>query len=58
VTVVGKPAHSAAAADYFLAWLDRIAEGVARHSDWNTATERATVEARIAEARSIISARR
>jgi hypothetical protein len=58
VTVVGKPAHSAAAADYFLAWLDRIAEGVARHSDWNTAAERATVEARIAEARSVISARR
>ena len=58
LSVAGKPARSTAAADYFLAWLDRIAEGVARHPDWNTSEERATVEARIADARRSISARR
>ena len=58
VSVAGNPARSTAAADYFLAWLDRIAEGVARHPDWNTSEERTIVETRIADARRSISARR
>jgi hypothetical protein len=52
------PTHSAEAVDYFLAWLDRISDGVARYPDWNTPQERAQVEARIAAARAVIAARR
>jgi hypothetical protein len=53
VSVAGKAAHSAEDAKYFLAWLDRLNEAVAKYVDWNSADEQTTVLDRIKAAREI-----
>jgi hypothetical protein len=58
VSIAGQPTRSKAAADYFLAWLDRIVEAVQRYPDWNTPQERPMVEQRVEQARAVIAARR
>jgi len=58
VTVAGRPVHSAAAADYFSAWIDRIHESVRAYPDWNAPADRQVVEDRLQAARDAINARR
>jgi len=58
ISVADQPTHSAVAADYFLAWIDRISDAVKIYPDWNTPEERPLVEKRLAEARAEILARR
>ena len=53
VTVAGKPVRSSKDAEYFLAWIDRVAAAAGRHADWNSQAERDAGLARIAEARAI-----
>jgi TolB protein len=58
LSVAGRPTHSAAAADYFLAWIDRIGEAVRAYPDWNRPEDRRVVDERLAAARAAIDARR
>lgn len=58
VTVVGKPPRSREDADYFLAWIARIRESAANHTDYNTLDERRAVLSHLAEARRIFEQRR
>ena len=51
VTVAGKPLRSRQDAEYFLAWIDRLAAGAAANPDWNTSQERREVLDRIRRAR-------
>jgi TolB protein len=51
VTVGGRPPRSPDDADYFLAWLDRLASAAAANPDYNDAGERAAVLAHIETAR-------
>jgi hypothetical protein len=58
VTVAGKPMRSAADADYFLRWLDRLEAGASAHAGWNSSQEKREVLGRIREARAEFSRRR
>lgn len=58
VIVGGAPIRSREAADYFLAWIDRLEEGVNSHQGWNTPAERETVLSNIREARETFEDRR
>jgi len=58
ITVAGRPAHSASAADYFLAWIDRITDAVRAYPDWNASADRQVVDDRLQAARAAINARR
>lgn len=51
VTIGGAPVRSRNDAEYFIAWIDRLIEGAARHPDYNTPAERERVLARLGEAR-------
>lgn len=51
VTVGGRPPRSPDDGEYFLAWLDRLANAAAEHPDYNDAAERAAVLADIEKAR-------
>ena len=43
-------------ARFFTAWVDRVAETTAAYPDWNSATEKAGVLARLAQARAVFAA--
>ena len=58
VTLAGAQPRSAADAEYFLAWLDRLEEATARRGGWNSQAEEAAVAARISAARAVYAARR
>jgi dipeptidyl aminopeptidase/acylaminoacyl peptidase len=51
VIVGGQPIRSAGDAEYFLAWIGRLVQGVERHTGWNGKEERETVLAVLAKAR-------
>jgi hypothetical protein len=51
VTAGGQPIRSAEDASYFVKWIDRVKEEVEKHTGWNSATEKAAVLERIAQAR-------
>jgi hypothetical protein len=53
ISVGGKKPHSPEDAQYFVAWIDRVAEATAAYPDWNSADEKKYVLGRIAEARGI-----
>jgi dipeptidyl aminopeptidase/acylaminoacyl peptidase len=53
LTVGGAPIRSADDAKYFLAWLDRLAQGVATYAEFNSEAERERVQAQIAAARRV-----
>jgi TolB protein len=53
ISVSGKRPHSPEDAQYFVAWIDRVAEATAAYPDWNSADEKKYVLGRIAEARAI-----
>ena len=54
----GAATHCGVDADYFMAWIDRLAEAVRVHPDFNTETERRTTLEQIAAARKVFEARR
>ena len=58
VTVGDRPIRSAADAEYFLTWLDRVRQEVERHTGWNTPGERGAVLETIARARAEFARRR
>jgi Tol biopolymer transport system component len=58
VTIKGARPHSAADADYFVAWVDRVRESTESYPDWNTAAERARVLATLESARAAYAALR
>ncbi|MEX0645112.1 MAG: CehA/McbA family metallohydrolase [Parvularculaceae bacterium] len=58
VTVGGKPARSREDADYFIAWIDRIAEFAKASEDYNTPAEKNAVLDHIARARREFERRR
>ncbi len=51
VTVGGEPVRSAADAEYFIRWIDRLEEGVRTSRDFNTEAERAHTLTLIRDAR-------
>ena len=53
VSVGGEKARSPEDAEYFVAWIDRVAEATAGYPDWNSVDEKKYVLGRIAEARGI-----
>ena len=58
VTVGGRAVRSAEDADYFIAWIDRLARGVRADSSFNTEDERAHVLSQIDQARAEFVRRR
>jgi len=56
VTVAGQAVQSAKDSAYFLAWIDRLTEAAASHSDYNTEAERTTTLAQIDRARRVFQA--
>jgi TolB protein len=58
VTVADKPIVSAADADYFIAWIDRVLQAAETHPDYNDDTEREAVVSEIKQARSEFQTRR
>ncbi|MEP7324348.1 MAG: CehA/McbA family metallohydrolase, partial [Gemmatimonadota bacterium] len=58
VLLADQPIRSRESADYFLAWIGRLEEGVLAHTGWNTPAERDSVLSHIREARSVFEARR
>jgi hypothetical protein len=56
--VDGKPVRSAADADFFLRWLDRLQAAVTAHDGWNSAEEKRGVLERIRLAREEFDRRR
>jgi Tol biopolymer transport system component len=58
VTVGGKPVRSAADADYFLRWIDRLEVAASAHPGWNASQEKREVLERIREARAEFERRR
>ena len=54
----GLSLHCGADADYFMAWIDRLAEDARTHPDFNTALERQTTLDQIAAARKVFEQRR
>jgi hypothetical protein len=57
VTLGGAPVRSPADGRYFEAWVDRVAEAVASHTDWNSAQEKDAVLAHLAQARVVFAER-
>jgi Tol biopolymer transport system component len=55
VTVAGRPVRSRADAEYFVAWVDRIAAAARAHAGWNTAAERDAALADVARARAVFA---
>jgi Tol biopolymer transport system component len=53
VTVGGKRAVSKIDAEYFVGWIDRVAEITDRYPDWNSADEKKLVRVRLREAREV-----
>ncbi len=53
VTVGGKRAVSKIDAEYFVGWIDRVAEITDRYPDWNSADEKKLVMVRLREAREV-----
>jgi hypothetical protein len=53
VTVGDRPIRSRADAEYFLAWIDRLEQGVLAHKDWNTEAEKNDALNTIREARKV-----
>jgi TolB protein len=51
VTVGGEPIRSAADAEYFISWIDRLEGGVRASGDWNTEEEKAAVLQTLRQAR-------
>ncbi len=51
VNVAGQPMKSTGDADYFIAWIDRIAESAAQHPDYNFPAEQQQVMQHLAQAR-------
>jgi TolB protein len=51
VIVGGQPIRSAGDAEYFMAWIDRLAAGVKVHTGWNGKAEQGAVLAMLAKAR-------
>jgi TolB protein len=51
VIVGGEPIRSPGDAEYFMAWIDRLIEGAARHTGWNGKEEQGRVLAMLAKAR-------
>jgi hypothetical protein len=57
-TSPGAAMHCGADADYFIAWIDRLADAARVHPDFNTALERQTTLDQIAAARKVFEQRR
>jgi len=51
VIVGGQPIRSPGDAEYFMAWIDRLAAGVKQHTGWNGKAEQGAVLALLAKAR-------
>ncbi len=58
VTVGDAPVRSKADADYFIAWIDRVAAVARAHTGWNTDAERDAALKAIADARAVFVDRR
>jgi Tol biopolymer transport system component len=56
ITIAGRKPHAVQDARFFTAWVDRVAETTAAYPDWNSATEKAGVLARLAQARAVFAA--
>jgi hypothetical protein len=54
----GAATHCGDDADYFIAWIDRLAAGARNHPDFNTEAERRTTLEQIAAARKVFEQRR
>jgi hypothetical protein len=55
-TVGGKRAHSPADAQYFAAWIDRVAETTQAYPDWNNESDKRHVMQRLSEAKAVYTA--
>ncbi len=51
VSVAGAPAHNAADAAYFMAWIDRLIAGARNSTSWNTDAEKESVLSMLQQAR-------
>jgi hypothetical protein len=51
VSVMGTAVHDAAAAAYFVAWIDRLIAAARSNTSWNTEAERESVMGMLQEAR-------
>lgn len=51
VQVAGEPMQSSEDADYFMAWIDRIAESAEAHPDYNSAAEKQQVMKHLSQAK-------
>jgi TolB protein len=58
VTIAGRKPRSREDADFFSAWIDRIAETTDRYPDWNDAAEKAHVMQQLATAKAVYGAMR
>jgi hypothetical protein len=58
VIVGGQPIRSAADAEYFMAWIDRLTAAVGQHPGWNGKEEQGTVLATLAKARAEFARRK
>jgi TolB protein len=58
VIVGGKPIRSAADAEYFMAWIDRLTAGVKLHTGWNGKEEQGAVLEMLAKARAEFALRK
>ena len=56
VTIAGRRPRGPQDARFFTAWVDRVAESTAAYPDWNSATEKAGVLERLAQARAVFAA--
>jgi hypothetical protein len=57
LTVGGKPPRSAADAEYFIAWIERIRESASEHDGYNGEAEKAAVLAHLDRARAVFEDR-
>jgi len=53
VTVAGKPANSPEDANFFVSWIDRVADNARNHSGYNSAAEKDLVMKELEQARAI-----
>jgi hypothetical protein len=58
VTIGSRPPRSSQDAAYFIAWIDRLTEGVVNYPDWNAVSEKDVVLRRLAEAKAIFEGRK
>jgi hypothetical protein len=56
VTIAGRKPRVVQDARFFTAWVDRVAETTAAYPDWSSATEKARVLGRLAQARAVFAA--